>query len=316
MLDCFASVIEEDDRLDFRPLYIGVWDAYFEANENGISYYSDSVDPMDWNSKFSMLYGNAVESWYDTAVGKRGNFSALTNRMRDGLTGKVSIIMVDVFYLPYSYQYRAKHAPHFVIVKQRQWLEWQVIDPYFDWNGSLSNGELWEAFGFDGFGRGLTIDTGAFRQADERAIIRLFESELHLSPGLLLAEVERFVHSSIEGNGGHAPKTLFASVQEAGVIAKRFGGCQYILQYLCERLGIEDNVTTSAITEMIKGWENLMLTLVRYQMQNKPVDLASFSVKTGHLRQLEISVRESLFQMFSKWRSQLPEAALGEVSNP
>jgi len=313
LLDCYASVLEEDDRLDFRPLYIGVWDAYFESNEKGIFYYSDSADLVDRNGVFTVLYGSVVESWYDPKAPKRRNFITLTDQMSDELAGKAAIIMVDLFYLPYSYQYRVKHAPHFVVVKQRQGLGWLIKDPYFDWSGSLSSEVLWEAFGFGVFGKGSTIDTGALRQADELVIIRLFESELRLAPGRLLAEIDRFVRSCVEKNGGYAPKTLFASVQEAGVIAKRFGGFQYILQYLCERMGVKDDGMSLTIAELIKGWENLMLTLVRFEMQKKPVDLEAFGAKIELLRRLEIGVRESLRQLFSAWRNRVLEAA-GEVT--
>ncbi|TXK84583.1 DUF6005 family protein [Paenibacillus sp. N3.4] len=312
LLDCYASILEEDGRFDFRPLYVGVWDAYFEANENGIFYSSDSVDPKDWNSKFAMLYGNSCEHWYDETIGKYENFSILTNLMQGRNTGKASIILVDLFYLSYSNQYRSKHTPHYVIVKQREEQEWRIKDPYFGWEGCISHQELWESFGFKKFGKGLTIDTSALRGADEQTIFQLFESEIQLLPGRLLVEVENFVRTSVERNGGYVPKAFFASIQEVGVIAKRYGGYHYALQYVSEVLGNEHARTTSTIAELIKGWESLMLTLTRYQIQNKPVDLTLFAAKGKILHKLELAVRKELLQAFREWRSSSATAA-GEV---
>ncbi|OAS17721.1 DUF6005 family protein [Paenibacillus oryzisoli] len=303
LLDCYASILEEDGRLDFRPLYLGVWDAYFEVNENGIFYASESVDYKDWNSKFAMLYGNSCEHWYDRTVGKHENFSNLMNRMRGGNKEKVSIILVDLFYLPYSSQYRSKHTPHYVIVKQRKEQEWRINDPYFDWEGFISHQELWESFGYNESGEGLIIDTGHFQGADEQTIIQLFEKELKVLPGRLLKEVENFVRTTVERNGGYLPKSFFSSIHEVGVISKRYGGYYYVLQYLSERTGNEHTKTISTIKELIKGWESLMLTMTRYQILNKPVDLTLFAAKGDHLDKLELEVKKELIEVFSEWRS-------------
>jgi hypothetical protein len=313
LLDCYASVIEDDGRFDFRPLYIGVWNAYFEANEKGIFYCSDKVDLKDWDSRFAMLYGNSCKHWYEGRLKKQENYSRLLDFMQDG--GKVSIILVDVFFLPYSHQYRSKHAPHYVIVNHGQENKCRIKDRYFDWEGCISQQDLSLAFGFKGFNELRTIDKGALQCADEQTVIHMFETELRSPPGRLLVEVERFVHNAVNRNGGYAPKSLFASIQEAGVIAKRYGGYHYALQYLVSKSsGIDDSKTASTIAELIKGWENFMLTLARYPIVNKPVDLESFTAKGEALHNLELAVSKELLQVFMEWQEKTSIVVSGELS--
>lgn len=304
LLDCYVSILEEDDQIDFRPLYIGVWDDHFESNEEGIFYYSDTVQG-NWMSRFTMLYGDFIEDWYDDSTGKQRNIDLLIERMQDRSSGRASIILVDLFYLSYTIQYRTKHFPHYIIVKQYQRNKWRIKDPYFDYDGCISNEEMRDAFGFNQIGCGLTIEKGAFQRANEHDVIHLFEANLNLSPGKLLIEVERFIHTSVEKNSGYAPMTMSASIQEVLVISKRFGGYDYAVQYVSEQLGIEYNETSPVITELIKGWENLMLTLVRYQILNKPVDLKTIAEKMKLLHRLEISVKTTLLQMFKEWQSKV-----------
>ncbi|QMV40609.1 hypothetical protein FPL14_04865 [Cohnella cholangitidis] len=291
LLDCYASVLKEDARFDYRPLYVGAWNAYFDANEKGIYYYSDTADPYDWQDRFETLYGNAVKHWFDRDKNKYENYAVLKNRMADGRASSVSVVMADLYYLPYSNQYRSNHTPHYVIVKHRKDTQWHLKDPFFSWEGYVSNIDMWNAFYFMNFGMGFEINAQALHSPATSVISRLFEQEMHLRPSRLLVEFEKFVCRSIESNEGYAPKTLFESIKLAGVISKRFVGYVHAFEYFEATSDYCAAAGSAIIADLLKGWENLILAVLRYQVQDKKVDLQAFSAKVDYLRKLELARR-------------------------
>lgn len=312
LLDCYASILEEDGRFDFRPLYIGVWDAFFDVNEKGIFYYSDSVDPKDWNNRFVLLYGSASKQSHNAPVSTQVNFDSILRLVQESDGAKAAIVMVDLFFLPYSHHHRSKHTPHFIVVQRSTYQKCSIKDPYFEWEGVISQAQLRDAFGFKGYGKGVVIDKSALQEANYQTIIRFFDDEFRLVPGRLIIEVDKFIHLALEGNNGYAPKALFTSIQEAGVIAKRYGGYRYVLQYVSEGTSTSEIRAISAVSKLLKGWESLMLTLARFQIQNKLVDITVFTEKIDRLRMVELEVQSELLQAYTKWRSRLIAAATEE----
>ncbi|QYR19390.1 hypothetical protein KZ483_15790 [Paenibacillus sp. sptzw28] len=312
LLDCYASILEEKE-VDFRPLYLGAWDAYFESNDEGIFYHTDEVaDPKDWHNRFTLLYGAPISNWFNYNAAKDRNFAIFTDLILSKEAYETVIIMVDLFFLPYSYQYGSKHSPHFLIVKNRQGTEWLIKDPYFGWEETIADVDMYSAFGFMEFGMGRVMDIRAIRDADKQLVSHLFAKELNPSPGRLLVQVEGYVRQSVEKNGGYAPRTLFASIQDAGVIAKRYGSYDYALQYCRGNIGTELN---PAVSDLVKGWENLMLTIARYGILQRKVDLQAFTERLDHLHKLERAVKEELSQAFTVWKSRLSRSETGSRNN-
>jgi hypothetical protein len=303
LVDCYASIIKETCQLDYRPLYIGIWNAHFDVSEKGISYFHDSMDPYDWPGRFQLLYGKSIENWFVLTSAKRHNFSTLVKLINNREPHKVIVILIDLYYLSYSNQYGLKHSPHYVIVKHRSEHNWYIIDPYFNWQGYISHIDMWNAFGFENYGAGIIVDTSLIHAPEYPIVARCFEQEMALSPSRLLVEVERFIRTSIINNGGYAPDKLFDAVQAAGVLSKRFGGYIYVFQYFAESSNVDAEVFNSAVEQLIKAWEKLMLAVARFQILKKEVDLQAFAEKMAHLYQLEMRVKMLLNEVFISWRA-------------
>jgi hypothetical protein len=309
LVDCYASIVKESCQLDYRPLYIGIWNAHFDVSEKGISYFHDSMDPYDWPGRFQLLYGKSMENWFVLTASKRHNFSTLVKLMNDREPHKVIVILIDLYYLSYSNQYGLKHSPHYVIVEHRSEHNWYIIDPYVNWQGYVSHIDMWNAFGFENYGAGIIVDTSLIHAPDYRVVSRCFEQEMALTSSRLLVEVDKFVHTSIINNGGYAPDKLFDAVQAAGVLSKRFGGYIYVFQYFAESCDVDTGAFHSSVEQLVKAWEKLMLAIARFQILKKEVDLQVFAAKMNHLFQLEMNVKKLLNDVFIRWRA----AQLGTV---
>jgi len=297
LLDCLASVLREDGRFDSRPLYLGVWEAYFESNASGISYYSDQADPKDWLTRFHQIYGAAVHNWHHYPSGKAANLKRLGEIMENTVPQRFTLVMADLYFIPHARQFRSRHIPHYFIVRGRTGQRWHIRDPYLDWEGDLSDSAMSEAYE-----RGFTVDMRSAHPPDDSFIRQFFDVGTGPSPSRLITELRNYVVRTIEKNDGAAPGSLFASVQDAGVIAKRLWGYSLVLHYFAEGGGYDPNVGSCAAGELAKEWERLLLMVARYDIARGQVDLGPFLQRADRIDEWERVVKGELIQAYEHWR--------------
>jgi len=307
LLDCMASILREDGRVDFRPLYIGVWNADFESTDKGISYYTNEMDIYNWPYRIANLYDSSICDWYDYSEGKLYNLNTLVNRISEAKPNEFSVIMVDLFYLPYSQQYRTKHMAHLIVVERRAGEDWFIHDPYLSWRGAIPNFRMVSAFGFMEIGKGFSMNTSSLRPPKTEIIKEYFEQDISTSPGRLVAEVENYVHKTVKENNGYAPKYLFDDIMQAGIIAKRYAGYSIVLDYFAEDADFDRGPCSTAVTHLIVGFEKLILMIARLGILNREVDLTLFSEKINNLLEIEIDIKRQLNEAYALWKSRTLE---------
>ncbi|MDF2937802.1 MAG: asbE [Paenibacillaceae bacterium] len=289
LLDCWAEILDMKN-IDYRPLYSGIWNAQFGVTEAGISYYTSMQDPMDWPERCSRLFGLSFTHWCGPEL---ANMECLTEYLRHQEGGEVAGIMyMDLYLMPYSVHYQVKHVPHSILVSytgQPEPEAWHIKDPYFQWEGMLPVDVLAR-----GFLMGFAVDFADSHPADNAAVSSLFKQDTGSSPGQLAIETERLVSEAVRQHGGYAPELLLVSVQEAGTVAKRFIGYQYILDYLAERTGCDTAAGTDAVHLLRKGWESLMLVIARFCIVRQPVDLEGFRRKLDKLEGYEQAAKQEI----------------------
>lgn len=298
LLDCYATLLNKKAGIDSRPLYIGVWDAYFDSNESGFSYHSDIADPKDWFARFRLIYGITSIRHENVHLNRQVRFNNLVEYMKNKPEHIEVIMLVDLFYLSYSQQYQKVHTPHhYVVLEHITDEEWYVKDPYFAWEGTIPFDKMSESF----LGS-FIVDMQALHAADAGAIISIFEQDMNTLPNRLIVEIERFVCLAVERNAGYAPESLFDTIEQAIVISKRFWGYRHVYEYFSEDGEDLTAVGNELIACFMKGLENLLLSIVRYGILKRQVDLKEFSAKVDKVHNLEIKVRTEIIQVFSMWK--------------
>lgn len=301
LLDCFASVVKEDGQFDYRPLYIGIWNDSFGVTEQGIYYYSDASGRIDWPDRFNQLYGNSLTLWFSSQVSKPDNLLLMCNLAGKMTSQEVIIIRVDVHYLPYCQHYQAKHTPHFLIIDYLDGDQWHIRDPYFGWEGYLDQDTLWNAFGFMGSTVGYLINRRSFNEPDRQTVSLLMKEEAGLSSNRLAAEVETFVQIALQQNEGCIPKSLFASIEQVGVISKRLYGYLPVLSYFSETDIGDGKPYSGQTSELVKGWESLMLSIARLGILGREADLRSIKDKLRRVEGMEAVLRRQLADIYGTW---------------
>lgn len=294
LLDCWAEILNMKS-IDYRPLFSGVWNAQFGVTEAGISYHTGMQDPMDWPDRCARLFGLSFTHWCGP---EHANMESLMEYLRLQEGREVAGIMyMDLCLMPYSVYYQVKHVPHSILVMytgQPEPEAWRIKDPYFQWEGTLSVDVLAE-----GFLMGFAVDFANARPAGAATVSSLFREDTGSAPCRLAVEMERIVGEAVLQHGGCAPDHLLASVQEAGTVAKRFIGYQYILDYLSERTGYDTQAGTDAVQLLRKGWESLMLVIARFCILKQPVDLAEFRKKLDKLEDYEQTAKDEINRALS-----------------
>lgn len=294
LLDCWAEILDTK-KIDYRPLYSGVWDAQFDVTATEIRYFSHVLDPKDWFKRCANLFGIVFTHWcgpdLEGVQPEQANIEYLTDHLRTRANRDIAGIMyMDLYYMSYSVHYKVKHIPHIVIVEYVEGTDcWHIKDPYFQWQGTVSLEVL-----KDGFSKGIAVDYSKAHPAEIAAVCRLFKKDVASVSGRLQLEVEKFVTHSVRQHGGYAPGDLFASIQEVGTVAKRFRGYQHILDYMAEQTGYDSKAGTEAISLLVKGWESLMLNIARFSILKREVDLDAFRDKLNTLTGYEKCIKQEL----------------------
>ncbi len=294
LLDCWAEILNTKN-IDYRPLFSGVWNAQFGVTESGISYHTGMQDPLDWPDRCFRLFGLTFTHWCGP---EQANMDCLTEHLRLQEGREVAGIMyMDLYLMPYSMHYQVKHVPHSILVVytgQPEPEAWYIKDPYFQWEGTLPVDVMAK-----GFLMGFAVDFSNAHPAEDATVSSLFREDTGSAPCRLAMETERIVGEAVRQHGGYAPDHLLASVQEAGTVAKRFIGYQYILDYLSERTGCDPRAGTDAVQLLRKGWESLMLVIARFCILKQPVDLAEFRKKLDKLEACEQTAKNEINRALS-----------------
>ncbi|MEF2966124.1 DUF6005 family protein [Paenibacillus sp. M1] len=312
-LDCYAHLIEQTGHLDYRPMYIGVWNAAFKADEHGIYYFSDEADAMNWPERFERLYGRSLKRWLDYGKGKKENFALLQGLIRSMGNKGAILVIVDLFWIPYTPQYQAKHTPHVIILKEwdRMQGQWRYEDPYLDRYGWIGHDELEAAFYYEDLAMGVLLDTSELHAPDPAQIRLLMEEESAAGPGLLIGEVERFLSAACGRKDGGVSKLLFSSIEQVGVISKRMNGYAPVLQYFAGDEPGEAEAGVKGANELVKLWESLMLSLARLAVLGNRMDYSKIEGKLRELEAREAEVKAELLRVYRIWDEVTPKDEVG-----
>lgn len=308
-LDCYAHLIEQNGRFDWRPMYIGAWNADFDSDGRGIYYFSTRRDSVDWPERFQELYGGKAVRWLNHQAGKTANYAALSGLAKELGPGEAVLVMADLFWLPYSPQYRTKHIPHVLIIRGRTEEGWRIEDPYIGWNGCMSDPEMEAAFCYEDLAMGLKLDVSSLHAPRLPYMKRLLEDELESPPGPLVREVERLLTSAYEeaGSGEGGSKRLVACIENIRIISKRMKAYPLVIGYLAAEDAEEAEPGVTLAAELSKAWEVLLLHIARMSVLGSRMDFAPVARKLKDIEELEAGVKKELGRIYALWKIRFEE---------
>ncbi|MFC5701151.1 DUF6005 family protein [Cohnella faecalis] len=303
ILDCFSYILRESRALDFRPLYIGIWDQAFELDEEGgLKYYTDGISLESFDNA-GKLYGDAGRLW----IGGKEAIESFLTEIGAAARSQVDhyfVALVDLFFLPYPNQsYRQRHRPHFILLNLCEDGEWQIVDPFFDWEGRIPQEVMDQALGFESNFSGIMVAADRLSFPSLESIVDQLESKMNLESNDLPSYVRNRIQLVKENK--LSIRLLSSNLNQIGVFSYRKNGYTYVSSFLAEHLNFPVNELNEAIARLINEWTKVGLLAIRIGITQKQSDLERLFVKIGELDELELFIKKEIWRLYLDWKEEM-----------
>jgi hypothetical protein len=303
LIDCIAHTLKDKPELDKRPLYFGVWDSPFVISEAGaLSYYSHTIGCEDDVAQVHRLYGVQVNNWYDYAESRVNNFARFKREVDKPERNHEVLLLVNLFYLPYPNGcHLVLHRPHFVLMNHGMAGEWQLRDPYFAWEGSISEQDLSRAFYRKENFAGYSFDHSLARKPSSLDVGAILAQRLDRSSNPLTSAVRGLVKQALDSGSGDSFKQLSGSLGQLGVIAKRKQSYALAFEYFCEKLRNGPRDAIGRVDRFVKAWINLAFLIIRLSISGRSEEASNVMDKLDKLDAEETQLKEELWLLYERW---------------
>ncbi|KOR76758.1 DUF6005 family protein [Paenibacillus solani] len=289
-------------KADARPLFFGAWDTPFAVEEDRLTYFSTQITNETYVSMFELLYEKKLETWYDYQLSKEANYERLRNLAESVTPGKHLLVQLDLYYLRYETRsFRNIHQPHFVIILQQQDGKWFLLDPYFAWEGILTEEEMYCAFFNNALGGGFFLDTENLLSPLKNAVCAQFEQEFALERNQLAHETKKLVRRFMDEPYEDSKAVITKAFSQVGIISKRKWCYVLAFDYFSESEAIHsDRQGFDEVEKLVKGWNAFGYLAIRASMGVTSLD--KLLEKAEQLEIQERQLKEKLWHLYQGWR--------------
>jgi petrobactin synthase len=318
IVSCLCEVIRLHSSIDYRPFYIGLWDAPFDVTEQGcITYYQHDLNHTAMYAGFELLFGAPVIEWYEKTRPAKDNLAALLELVETCPPNRHIMVQIDLSLLPErDNKFHQKPFPHFLMVERTgSEEEWYVRDPDFRWEGTVAKDSIVEAFLGNPFGGGFYVDAERLKEPTPAAIDRFFRDVYTPVNELTLAAEQQIGMMCREGNG-KALRELEGAVKQLPVLAIRKYSYEHALMYFID----ESNAHAAdfdhyceLVEQIVKGFNNVHYQSVKMAMTGSTALLSSVMARLDEINRTESMVKHELLRLYRIWRLQCIESLAEEA---
>ncbi|KOP65269.1 hypothetical protein AMS62_08430 [Bacillus sp. FJAT-18019] len=289
-------------KADARPLFFGAWDTPFAVEEDRLTYFSTQITNETYVSMFELLYEKKLETWYDYQLSKEANYERLRNLAESVTPGKHLLVQLDLYYLRYETRsFGNIHQPHFVIILHQQDGKWLLLDPYFAWEGILTEEEMYCAFFNNALGGGFFLDTENLLSPLKNAVCAQFEQEFALERNQLAHETKELVRRFMDEPYEDSKAVITKAFSQVGIISKRKWCYVLAFDYFSESEAIHsDRQGFDEVEKLVKGWNAFGYLAIRASMGVTSLD--KLLEKAEQLEIQERQLKEKLWHLYQGWR--------------
>jgi petrobactin synthase len=309
IVSCLCEVIRLHSTIDYRPYYIGLWDAPFDVTEQGcITYYQHDLNHTAMYAGFEQLFGAQVIEWYEKTRTSCENLATLLELVETCPPSRRIMVQIDLSLLPErENKFHQKPFPHFLMVERTGTSgEWYVRDPDFRWEGTASSASIIEAFLGNAFGGGFYVDAEQLREPTPAAIDRFFR-DVFTPVNELTVTVQERIGMLCRAAGGDALSRLEGVVKQLPVLAIRKYSYEHALMYF-----IEQSETQTAdfehyaelVEQIVKGFNNVHYQSIKMAMTDSTALLSSVMARLDEINRTESMVKHELCRLYRLWRRQ------------
>lgn len=307
VVSCLCEVIRRETRLDYRPFYLGLWDADFDVTDQGeITYYQHDLDHSHYYKWYERLFGVPVIEWYNKSLSKRDNLSTLLALIDEAVPGRYIMAQIDMSYLPErENKFHQRPFPHFLILAKSDLHDrWLMLDPDFRWEGTVSKEQVVEAFLNNPFGGGFYVDAAGLSKPTEAAIDQFYrEVFTHQNEltSLLLATIPELAAQIYDAASS---RRLSLAVKQLPVIAIRKYSYEHALMFFMDEVGESDerfDEFCDLIEQLVQGYNNVQYLVMKMAMVKRSDLLPVLVRRLEEMDGIESRVKREVERLYQLW---------------
>ncbi|REK71139.1 DUF6005 family protein [Paenibacillus paeoniae] len=308
IVSCLCEVIRERSDYDYRPFYMGLWDAPFDVTEDGqITYYQHDLNHSHYFNWYERLFGAPVHEWYDAALPREANLERLLELIEHCPPDRYVIAQIDLSLMPErENKFHQKPFPHFLIlIKTEREDEWAMIDADFRWQGIVQKERVVQAFLENPFGGGFYVDSQAIKEPGREAVAAYFQEVFRWENELTDTLRNRLSALGREDQGITFDRVEKA-VKQLPVLAIRKYSYEHALMYFIEETGSSDETFeayTDKVEELVRGFHNVQYQGMKLAMTGKSSQLPAILSKLEEMDGIEKEIKRELYRLYGLWEA-------------
>jgi len=305
IVSCFSEIVKRYSEYDFRPFYLGVWDADYDLTEEGeITYFSENHQFfLYW---FEELFGSKVTTWYDPMKSKEENAEKFLELVEQRTENQHLIVQIDMSLMPErENKFHQKPFPHFLMIeKTTNEDQWFMLDPDFRWEGIVEKERVMEAFRDNPFGGGFYFDSSTITKPSREVIERFFNTVFHKHNKLTLQLID-LITNMVEERNGYRFEMLTKAVRQLPVIAIRKYSYEHALMYFNDQKEYEEGefeYWCEQIESVVRGFSNVQYKVMKMAMTKQKEMLPSIIDTLIEMDVTELKIKEEVEKQFAYWK--------------
>lgn len=307
IVSCLCEVLREETDIDYRPLYLGLWDAAFDVTEQGeITYYQHDLNHEHYYKWFEQLYGAPVIEWFDKSKSKDDNLERLLDLLEQAAPKRYIMAQIDMSLMPErENKFYQKPFPHFLILaKTTHPDQWMMIDPDFRWRGVVDKARVIQAFLGNSFGGGFYVDANDLRMPTPIAIEQYYK-HVFTYHSELTAKLQKLIPQIAQEELGYVRSHLHLAVKQLPVLAIRKYSYEHALMYFVHETGTDDHdheAYCELVEQLVQGFHQVQYLTMKLAMMNKLSLLPAVMMKLDELYKTEMRIKQELDRLYQHWR--------------
>lgn len=307
IVSCLCEVLRVETDIDYRPFYLGLWDAAFDVTARGeITYYQHDLNHHHYYHWFEQLYGVPVVEWYDAAKSKEDNLDQLLALLEHAGPKRYIMAQIDMSLLPErENKFHQKPFPHFLILaKTEDPDKWMMIDPDFRWRGIVDKAKVMEAFIGNSFGGGFYVDAIHARVPSPIMIERYYK-EVFSYHHELTVKLQKLIPQIALEEKGYVISDLLLTVKQLPVLAIRKYSYEHALMYFVDETGTRDHDNETYceyVEQLVQGYHQVQYLVMKLAMMNKLSMLPAVMMKLDEMYMAETRIKQELDRLYQQWK--------------
>jgi hypothetical protein len=190
--------------------------------------------------------------------------------------------------------------PHFIVITNIIDCHYLISDPYFSWQGQVTEKEFYDALFTDHRFFCFILIKDRIINPSVQDIASCFQKKMNLTENSLFKAVNAVVEKALADD--LSMETLSFSLSHIGVMVDQKSGFSHVLSFFSEMLSLDTYKQLDILNQLILAWKKVHMLVIRIGITKKIEDLQRLSDILRDLNLQETLLKMTVWELFVKWK--------------